>query len=197
MSAILLVLLVIIDVALLAVVFFLGRQRVNPVEWLKELTEERRLLGELRRSIQEEMGFHEAKSKQNLDKILKIATDIEWELKSSGQTLGEEAERILGEITVKIEKPMQQLSKRQAGLEQLLKRVDTEKQMLTKALARGEAITQFFNTSLPYHKVLEDIEDKKYLDARHLLAQGMRPQQVAQELGLAESQVKILLGLGR
>jgi hypothetical protein len=78
-----------------------------------------------------------------------------------------------------------------------LRRIEKEKQILLKSVSRGEKIARFFDKRLPYEEVLEDIEDKKYIDARHLLSQGIAPKQVAQELGMPESEINLMIGLAR
>ena len=197
MSAILLAIIIVIDVLLLGVIYFLGKQRIDPIELIKELTEERKILTELRKSVKEELGFQEAKGKQILDRITALATEIEMEVKAGGATLTEEVDRILADVAARIDEPLQSLTRKQAALEMLLKRVEKEKQILIKSVARGEKISRFFDTRLPYEEVLEDIEDKKYVDARHLLSQGVPPRQVAHELGMPESEINLLVGLAR
>ena len=197
MSAILLAILIVIDVLLLGVIYYLGKQRINPIEIVKELTEERKVLGELRRAVKEEIGFQDAKGKQIVDKVSTLATEIEMELKAGGATMAQEVDRILANVAARIDEPLQALARKQAALEMLLKRVERERQILVKAVGRGEKIAKFFDKRLPYEDVLEEIEDKKYVDARQLLSQGVPPKQVATELGLPESEVNLLVGLGR
>jgi len=197
MPSILLTIIVVVDFLLLGIIYYLGKQRFNPVDLIKELTEERKTLNEIRRAVKEDIGLQETKSKKILERISALATEIEMEVKSGGNTLTEEVERILAEVGQRIEEPMDALSKKQVALELLSRRVEREKQGLVKVVNRAEKLVKFFDKNVAYESILEEIEDKKYLDARHLIAQGMSPRQVSQELGLPQSEVELLIGLSQ
>lgn len=196
MDSILLILLIVVDIALLGVVYFLGKQRINPVEIIKEVDEERRRLTELHTTIRDEMKLAQQKSRDLYEKISALANDIEMETKSGGKNLAEEVEQLFGEFSKKIEHPIKQITKKQASMENLLKKASKEKEVLVKILSRGEELIKFFNKNIPYEEVLQEIEDKKYADARHLLSQGLEPDRVAKELNLPESEVSLLAAIG-
>lgn len=195
MTTILLTLLIMLDVALLAAVFFLNRRQGAHLELVEELTEERRLLTELRTSVQEELEAAHGKARETLDKATRLAAEAELEVKSGGQTIAQEMGAVAEQLTARFEEPLKELTRKQSYLETLLRRVDQEKTVLAKLIARGEKICKFFDERVPYREVLEEIEDKKYADARSLLAKGKAPNAVALELGMSESEVRLVAGL--
>ena len=79
-------------------------------------------------------------------------------------------------------------------MDSILRRVEEEKATLQRLVARSEKLCQFFDERIPYEEVLAEIEDKKYADARALLARGKSARAVAQELGLSESEVRLVAG---
>jgi len=195
MTTILLIALILLDVGLLGGVIFLSRRQEAHLELVEELTEERRLITELRASVQEELEAAQSTARATLEQARRLATEAEQEVKSGGHTIAQEMEAVVDGLTVRFEEPLKELSRKQAYLESLLRRVDQEKSVLTKLIARGEKICRFFDDRVPYEEVLEEIEDKKYADARSLLARGKTPAVVAGELGMSESEVRLVAGL--
>jgi hypothetical protein len=195
MITFLLAVLIILDIGLLAAVFFLNRRQEAHIEVVTELTEERRMLSELRSTVQEELEASHVKARDTLQKITKIATEAEMEVKSGGQTIATEMTAVVTELTAKFEEPLRELARKQAYLDATLKRVEHEKSVLHKLIARGEKICKFFDERVPYEEVLHEIEDKKYIDARSMLAKGNTPAAIATELGMSESEVRLVAGL--
>ena len=111
------------------------------------------------------------------------------------QTIASEMGAVATQLTERFEAPLKELSKRKAGLEALLKKVEREKTVLQTVVARGEKICRFFDERIPYEEVLHEIEDKKYSDARKMLAKGNSPAAIAVELGMSESEVRLVAGL--
>ena len=195
MVVVLLVFLAAVDLGLVIAVLRLHRRRETHLELVEELTEERRLLAELRNAVQEELEAAQAKARTTLEKAMLLATEAEHEVKSGGQTIAQEMEQVVSELTLKFVDPLKDLSRKQATLESLLRRVEEEKARLTKLLIRGEKICRFFDERIPYEDVIAEIEDQKYTDARLLLARGKPPTVVATELGISETEVRLVAGL--
>ena len=195
MTIFFLAVLILLDAGLLVAVFYLNRRQEAQVELVAELTEERRLLSELRTSVQEELEGAQGKARDVLDRVSHMAAEAEMEVKSGGATLAREMESVASSISARFESPMRDLAKKQVAIEAMLKRVDQQKLLLQKLVARGEKICRFFDDRVPYEEVLEEISDKKYSDARAMLAKGNSPTSVAQELGMSESEVRVLAGL--
>lgn len=192
METAILIILAVLDVVLLGVVYVLGRRQIQPVDILRDLNEERRLLKELRQSVKEELEDGHRRSKEVLGRVSTIATEVEMEFRGGRDTLNKEMEEVLKEFSAKVEGLLGGLVKKQAMIEKLLKKVETEKTVLAKALDRGDKLARFFTQNVPYEEVLEEIEDKKYSDARELLSRGITPPEVAKYLGLPESEVKLI-----
>lgn len=195
MTTFLLIALILLDVGLLAAVFLLNRKQDAHMEMVEELTEERRLLGELRSNVTEELEAAQFKARETLDKAMRLATEAEMEVKSGGKTIASEMESVVSDLADKFEKPLKEIATRQAYLETLLRKVDDEKAIMQKLIARGEKICRFFDSRVSFEEVMEEIEDKKYSDARSMLARGKSPTAVAKELGLSESEVRLVAGL--
>ena len=195
MTNLLLAALILMDLGLIVAVYLLSRRRETHLELVEELTEERRLLAELRTVVQEELEAAQAKARSTLDKAVRLATEAEQEVKAGGQTIAKELELVVAELTDRFSDPLKELSRKQSYLESLLRRVEDEKTSLQKLLARGEKICRFFDNRVPYEEVLAEIEDKKYADARLLLARGKAPGAVATELGMSETEVRLVAGL--
>ncbi|MCX6105000.1 MAG: hypothetical protein NTY08_04115 [Proteobacteria bacterium] len=195
MTNLLLAALILMDLGLIVAVYLLSRRRETHLELVEELTEERRLLAELRTVVQEELEAAQAKARSTLDKAVRLATEAEQEVKAGGQTIAKEMELVVAELTDRFSDPLKELSRKQSYLENLLRRVEDEKTSLQKLLARGEKICRFFDNRVPYEEVLAEIEDKKYADARLLLARGKAPGAVATELGMSETEVRLVAGL--
>ena len=195
MATALFVVLVLLDLVLFAMFFFLNRKQVEQGEALRSLSDERSLLEDLRQSVQEELALAESKSKDTLAKVHKIAMEAEQEVKLGSQQLSSELQGLSEQLTNKFEKLLEELRSKQMFVESLMKRIEREKSLLQKQVVRGEKLAGFFDKRISYQEVLEEIEDKKYIDARNLLSQGMEPENVAKELGMTLAEVKVVAGL--
>ena len=195
MTTTLLVFLILLDMVLLAAVFFLNKRQETHIELVEEMTEERRLLTELRTSVHEELEAAHGKARETLEKATLLAAEAEQEVKAGGQTIAQEMGAVADQLTTRFEAPLKELARKQSYMETLLRRVDQEKTVLAKLISRGEKICKFFDERIPYQEVLEEIEDKKYSDARSMLAKGKSPNAVAMELGMSESEVRLVAGL--
>ncbi len=195
MTGFLLATLVILDIGLLACFFFLNRRQEAHIELIEELTEERRLLSDIRSSVQEELESAQFKAKESLNRVTQIAAEAEHEVKNGGATIATELEGVVGQLTERFETPLKDLAKRTGYLENLLKKVDVEKRVLKNLLGRSEEVIKFFDDKVPYEQVMAEIEDKKYSDARALLAKGLPVNTVSAELNMSISEVKAVAGL--
>ncbi len=195
MTPILLLALILIDILLIGLVLRLSRKQVVNIEVLSDLTEERRLLTDLRQSVRDELESASQKARDTLEKAARLAAEAELEVRTGGQSISKEVEAAIAAASQELAGPLKEFGRKQAGLEALLRRLDNEKSVLVKLLSRGEKLCQFFDERVPYEEVLAEIEDKKYADARALLARGKNAKVVAHELGLSESEVRLVAGL--
>ena len=180
---------------LLAAVFYLNRRQMAHFELVEEMSEERRLLTEMRATVKEELDNAREQAHRTLEQATRIATEAELEVKNGGRTIAGEVEAVASQLADRFNQPLEELNKRQAAVESLLRRVAKERTIMTSLVSRGEKICKFFDEKVSYEDVLHEIEDKKYDDARHLLARGEKPGAVAKHLGMSESEVRLVAGL--
>lgn len=192
MITLLLVFVVVMDLLLIGLVYFMSKQKFNPVELLKEISNERSLLKELRESVKVEINEKYDRANVLYKKINAIAAEAEMEVKKSSTTLGNEMSEVLDEFSNRLSVSGEQITRQKAALGAILQKAAKERELLKKVVSRGEKLSKFFNGKIPYEEVLEEIEDKKYVDARHLLAKGLTPKEVSSEVGLAESEVSLI-----
>ena len=125
-----------------------------------------------------------------------VATEVEMEVRTGSETLKNELENLIKEMAIRVDEPMKELARRKASLQAVLRKVDKEKQLLLKGLERGEKLVGFFGKETSYEEIIRDIQDKKYEDARHLLAKGMATAKVALETGLPEHEIRMIATVG-
>lgn len=192
MIAALIVFLIAMDLVLLLYVLRLGRQRINPIDVLKEIHEEKRLAKELHASFREEAMQIKAQTQDLHQRMSRLATEAEMEIQSSGKVLSAELDRLMVELTQKVDGSAQDVSRHRTALSHLIQKSQQERQLISKSVAKAEKLVKFFKSKVPVDEVLEEIEDKKYVDARHLLTKGLSVDEVAIEVGLPISEVKLL-----
>jgi hypothetical protein len=141
------------------------------------------------------MDQKQAEMKQIYEKVTVIATDAEMELKAGSSFVTKEVEAVLEEARQHLEGPLDLIAKHRTRLSALVQKSQEERQILQKSVARAEQLSRFFDKRIPYEEVLAEIEDKKYSDARFLLSKGLKPSQVASELGLPESDVQLIASM--
>ncbi|MEZ4744215.1 MAG: hypothetical protein R3B45_17480 [Bdellovibrionota bacterium] len=191
----LLIILFLLDIGLLFLFLNVNKKQESHSDLLTDLTEERRLLTELRNSIKEELTSAQERNKETVAKVSHIAAEAEQEMRSGGQSLASGMEEIITELGSKFDKPLKELAKRQASTTVLLKRLDQESNRLQKLINRGERLLKFFDQKTPFNDVLKEIETKRYEDCLSLLSQGMPSEKVATELGMSRSEVELISSL--
>lgn len=190
----LMIALVIFDLVVMAALYSMYSKRNDGDHVLREITEERQMLMELRRSVQEELEMAAARNRDYLDRVTRIATEAEQEVRNGSETIAKEVDTLAKTISGRFNEPLAELNKRQSAIEALLRRLDKDKRELQNTVNRAERLSQFFDNRVPYQEVLSEIEDKKYMDARQMLASGTAPEDVARQLGMSPSEVRMLIG---
>lgn len=192
MTTVLLFALVLMDLALIGAIFMLNRRQDEQGDAVAELTEERQLITEMRQAVREDLEQTQSKMREAIDRVGHLAAEAEQEVKSGSELLGKELEALITQLSTRFETPLKELATRQRYLDTVYKRIEREKIVIQKIIGRGEKIAKFFDQSVPYQEVLNEIEDKKYVDARSMIAQGITPFKIARELGMSEQEVKLL-----
>jgi len=195
MQTIFLAMLGVLDVVLLVAFVRLRNRQDDQVSLLSELTEERQIISSLRSQITNELNSAEGRNRALMEKVAHLAMEAEEEVKSGGATLAKGLGEVVDQLSGKFEGPLQELARKQASLETLFRKIEQQKLSLKKMIERAETLSGFFDQSVSYEQILLDIEDKKYTDARQLLAKGHKPDKVAQELGISPSEMRIIANL--
>lgn len=192
MVSLLIIFLIAIDLALLGFVIYLGRKKIDNEALIAQLTEERRYLNELKNSVHEDIEAMQAQNRSLLKRVSEIATEAELEVKSGGDTLAKEMEGLVNGLSSKIDQPIKVLTSKQNSVEKTIKKAEKERQLLAKAMQRAETLVRFFDEKVPYDVIVRELQERKYHDARSLLAQGMPTDKVARELGLSSHEVELI-----
>lgn len=195
MQTMFLVILGVLDIILLVSFVRLSNRQDDQVHLLSELTEERQLISALRSQITHELNSAEGRNRALMEKVAHLAMEAEEEVKSGGASLAQGLGEVVDQLSGKFEGPLQELARRQASLETLFRKIDQQKLSLKKMIDRAETLSGFFDQRVSYEQLLLDIEDKKYTDARQLLAKGHDPKKVAHELGISPSEIRIIANL--
>jgi hypothetical protein len=197
-SNILLGVLVAMDVVLLAVVWVMARRRDGTQSGIiEELAEERRLLAEQQRAVQDDLEMMQEKARSITDRITQLAVEVEQEVRSGRDSLSAELDKIAATVATRFDGPLREMGQRQAGIENLFKMMDAKKEVLQRLIGRGEQIGRIFDKSVPYEQVMHDIQERKYSDARALMARGFSLKKIAQELSLTESETRLVMEVNR
>ncbi|MGE0171794.1 MAG: hypothetical protein AB7T49_03380 [Oligoflexales bacterium] len=191
----LLVTLLVLDVFLVYSVYSLFKRNTYSTELLREISEERQRLNELFATCRDEINIGKSEIKKLVDKASALGADLEMETSAGKSALTAEMERIVAQLSEKVNQPSKELLKQKQSMELLLRKTDIERQALQKALARGETILKCLDRDIPYDTVLRELQEKKYADARELLSRGFMPSEVAKDLGLSIPEVNLIASL--
>ena len=134
-------------------------------------------------------------AKDTYDKINIIAAEAALELENAGSVISSQVEKVLEDVSTDINSNFEKIAVNRSSLEEFNLSIEKNKKSLNRLVNRAEKLVKFFNENVPYEQVLEEIEDKKYMDARHLLASGYSPEEVSSELNLSESEIKLLVSI--
>ena len=125
----------------------------------------------------------------------RMALDVEQESKACGGVIRGEIEKVLSGFGGLLEAPLAELATRQSQVQGLLQKVESERNLLRKLLTRAEMMCKALDEKVPLEEVLSEMRERKYTDARSLLAQGLSIPKVAAEVDLSESEIRLLSGI--
>ena len=195
MSTTFFIIIIMLDLLLFYGMFYIYKKKIAASELLAEVTEERQQIRRLSSEIKQELFESQRKSQRVINEVKQIASETQNEISVSKETLEKKIAEIYGDLTKELSTPMEEVVIKQNALQHLLKKVEREKENLNQVIEKSSKILSFFNEQVPYEKILEDIEDKKYLDTRRLLVQGVEPQKVAEQVGLSITEVELVKNL--
>lgn len=191
----LLIALVVTDLVLAFMVFRLKGRWQTHDDILSDITEERQMISRLQKSLKDEVKEYENEFKSIYKKVGLIAAQVEQETALGNRAISEQLRGIVEDAKAQVSAPVEELTLKQRAIEDLLVKIDQEKSRLAKVVVRGEKILSCLAEGAPLEEFVKDLEQKKYSDARQLVAQGMAPDQVAAEIGLSVAEVQMIRGL--
>ena len=195
MNDILLFAVILFDLVLLFLFMKLKTDNESSSEVLREVLEEKRQITDMVAAYSDELKALSREAKDTYDRINMIAAESALELENAGSIISSQVEKVLEDLSGEISSNFEKISSNKSSLEEYNLSMSKTKKSLSRLVNRAEKLIKFFNDSVPYEQVLEEIEDKKYMDARHLLADGYSPEEVSSELNLSVSEVKLLVSM--
>ena len=195
MSNIFLISILAFDFVLLFLFLKLKTEKETDSEILREVLEEKRQITDMVSVYSEELKNLSRDAKDTYDKINIIAAEAALELENAGSVISSQVEKVLEDVSTDINSNFEKIAVNRSSLEEFNLSIEKNKKSLNRLVNRAEKLVKFFNENVPYEQVLEEIEDKKYMDARHLLASGYSPEEVSSELNLSESEIKLLVSI--
>jgi chromosome segregation ATPase len=191
----LLILVIAMDVALVFAFFKLNRKQEAHQSILRELSEERLMLNDLRNSTREEFKSAQMQLRTLKEQVQYLATEAEQEVKNGVATISAEVEAMISTLTTRFDEPLSELTSKQHYLESLLQRIQAERKTLAQTTERAGAIAKLLKKGANIDDVLKELEDKKFTDIRSMVARGLHPTAIASDLGISEQEVKLVAGL--
>jgi predicted nucleic acid-binding Zn-ribbon protein len=191
----LIIILLLVDAGLIYAFWQFIRRRTIEADIVSELAEERRMLEDLRRAARTEIAEGQTRVREASDRVSRMALEAEQEVMGSGGVIRGEVEKVLAGFGGTLDAPLAELSARQDQVQALLRKVESEKNVLRKLLARAEMMCKALDEKAPFEEVLSEMREKKYTDARSLLTRGLSVAMVAAEVELSEAEVRLLAGV--
>ena len=186
---------ILLDFVLFYCLYFIYKKKGASSEILTEVTEERHQVKKLSQEVQMELYESQKKHRRIINEMKQLASEVQNELSISKESLEERVNTIYDNLSRELSSPMEEIVTKQNALQHLLKKTEKEKENLVRVIDKATRIISFFNDQVPYEKIIEDIENKKYSDTRRLLVQGVTPKKVAEQVGLSLSEVELIKNL--
>jgi chromosome segregation ATPase len=191
----LIAILVMVDAGLIYAFWQFSRRRTIEADIVSELADERRQLEDLRNSVRREIAEGQSRMREASDRVSRMAVEAEQEVKGSGNVIREEVANVLNGFGGTLQGPLAELAARQEQVAGLLRKLESERNLMRKMLTRAELMCKALDQKAPFDEVLSELREKKYTDARSLLAQGLAVPKVAVEVDLSEAEVRLLAGI--
>lgn len=180
------------DIALFFVILRLTRRQNAHEATISDLTEERFLLKDMHDRMRSDIQSAETRQKDLFNRFSHLAAEAEQEVSKINVGMQSSVEDISKQISVRFDGPLKELAQRQGSLDLQYKKIKSERESIERAVTRAEDLTRFFGKKDSYQGALDDIQDKKYEDARVLLSSGNTVDAVSKRLGMARSEVELV-----
>jgi len=194
MIGIMLAVLAVADVILVAAFLRLQKRQFDNQNVIRELTEERSLLADLRDSVRNELMAAQSQARATRDQVQVLATEAEQEVKRGVEQITREAEGIVSNIAGKLEKPFQELTNKQHFLMKLAKDAESQRELLSRVVTRAEHAAKLLQSAEKWEDIVEELESRRYHDIRAMLAKGLSTEKISKELGVSENEVRVVTG---
>lgn len=191
----LLVVLVVFDLFLLGLILSINNKQPDLVEVFKDINSEKKSLKNMVEGLKSDIDYNQDKQNECMKKMSSLANDVEMDIKNFKEIVSDDVKTVFNEFSNKFENHQAKIKEQKFSIESLIKKVNKQRLLLIKSVSRAEELTKFFSSEVPYEEVLTEIKDKKYQDARSLLTDGMPLKEVAKELGLSESEIRLMASL--
>ena len=185
---------VLADVFIVFAFLRLQRRQTDSQEVVRELTEERGLLSELRAQIRAELQATQNQVRTLRDQVQLLATEAEQEVRQGVSEITKEVDVIIANISQKLDSPMRALNEKQHFIAQLSKDAHKERELLARVVARAENAAKLLNAGDSWEDSVEQLEVRRYADIRALLARGIQPERIASDLGVSAQEVRLVAG---
>ena len=185
---------VLADVFIVFAFLRLQRRQTDSQEVVRELTEERGLLSELRAQIRAELQATQNQVRTLRDQVQLLATEAEQEVRQGVSEITKEVDVIIANISQKLDSPMRALNEKQHFIAQLSKDAQKERELLARVVARAENAAKLLNAGDSWEDIVDQLEVRRYADIRALLARGVQPERIASDLGVSAQEVRLVSG---
>ena len=182
----------VVNTALIMALYSMVRRRISDDTILAEVTEERRLLSQMQENFRKEYKDSRSQLVDIQKKVTRLAAEVEQEVKMSGPVISENVEKIVSDLSSKLNAPLEELAVKQGAVEQCLVRIKDERQRVNTCIKRGEKLLSFFNSQKSYEEIIKEWETSKVNNACALLSKGVSPSEVAEELGMSLPEVEMI-----
>jgi DNA-binding NarL/FixJ family response regulator len=194
MIGVMLAVLAVADVILVFAFLRLQKRQFDNQNVIRELTEERSLLADLRDSVRNELMAAQSQARATRDQVQVLATEAEQEVKRGVEQITREAEGIVSNIAGKLEKPFQELTSKQHFLMKLAKDAESQRELLSRVVTRAEHAAKLLQSAEKWEDIVEELESRRYHDIRAMLTKGLSTEQISKELGVSENEVRVVTG---
>lgn len=194
MIGVVLAVLALADVILIIAFIGLQRRQFANQNIIRELTEERALLADLRESVRVELATAQSQARSLKDQVQVLATEAEQEVKRGVQQIAHEVEGIVATIGGKLEQPFQEMTNKQHFLMKLSKEIETQRELLNRLVNRAEQAAKLLRSVDKWEDIVDELESRRYSDIRAMVAKGLSIETISKELGVSENEVKLVTG---
>lgn len=194
MIGIVLAILALADLVLIVAFLQLQRKQIANQQLVREMTEERALLSDLRSQIRSELMSAQQQARALKDQVQVLATEAEQEVRRGIGEITHEVENIVANIKTKLDQPLQILNDKQHYIARLSKDAENQRELLARVVSRAENAASLLKSGDSWKDVVDQIERRRLEDIRAMIAKGVQTEHIARDLGVSENEVRLISG---